>query len=55
MREVVSSTTSGTFQINYAKLYVPVVTLSINDNIRFFKNIKQGLKEQFRGTNIDLK
>ena len=26
------------------KLYIPVVTLSINDNIRFFENIKQGFK-----------
>ena len=49
-------TTWATFQINNAKLYVPVVTLSINDNIKFFENIKQGyFKEQFLGTNIDLK
>ena len=27
-------TTSATFQINKAKFYVPVVTLSINDNIK---------------------
>ena len=27
-----------------AKLYVPVVTLSINDNIKFLENIKQGFK-----------
>ena len=26
------------------KLYVPVVTLSINDNIKFLENIKQGFK-----------
>ena len=32
---VVTQTTSATFQINNAKLYVPVVTLSINDNIKF--------------------
>ena len=37
-------TTSATFQINNAKLYVPVVTLSINDNIKFLENIKQGFK-----------
>ena len=37
-------TTSATFQINNAKLYVPVVTLSINDNIRLLENIKKGLK-----------
>ena len=28
-------TSAATFQINNAKLYVPVVTLSINDNINF--------------------
>ena len=27
--------------ITSAKLYVPVVTLSINDNVKFLKNIKQ--------------
>ena len=37
-------TTGATFQINNAKLYVPVVTLSINDNINFSENIKQGFK-----------
>ena len=29
-------TTSTTFQINNAKLYLPVSTLSINDNIKFY-------------------
>ena len=37
-------TTSATFQINNAKDYVPVVTLSINDNIKFLQNIKQVFK-----------
>ena len=36
-------TTGTAFQINNAKLYVPVVTLSINDNIKLL------------GTNTDLK
>ena len=36
--------TAPTFQINNAKLYVPVVVLSINDNIKFLDNIKQGFK-----------
>ena len=35
---------SGTFQITSAKLYVSIVTLSINNNIKFLVNIKQGLK-----------
>ena len=33
-------TTAGTFQINNAKLYVPVVTLTINDNIIFLESKK---------------
>ena len=33
-------TTDASLQINNAKLYVPVVTLSINDNIKFLENIK---------------
>ena len=33
--------TGVTFQISKAKLYVPLVTLSINDNMKFLKNIKQ--------------
>ena len=37
--------TIGTiFQINNPKLYVAVVTFSINDNIRFLENIRQGFK-----------
>ena len=42
--EVVTATTGGTFQLNNAKHYVPVVPLSINDNIKFLENIKQGFK-----------
>ena len=53
--EVVTETTGAAFQINNAKLYVPVVTLAINDNIKFLENIKQGFKAQFLRTNIDLK
>ena len=36
-------TTGSTFK-NDAKVYVPVVTLSINDNIKFLEDIKQGFK-----------
>ena len=39
-----TQTIGATFQINNAKLYGPVVTLSINDNITFLENIKQGFK-----------
>ena len=37
------------FKITSTTLYVPVVTLPINDNIKFFENIKQGFKKQFLG------
>ena len=39
-----TTTTSATFQINNAKIYVPVVTFSVNDNIKFLENIKQVFK-----------
>ena len=38
-------TTRATFQIKNATLYVPVVTLSINDNIKFQKILNTDLKE----------
>ena len=37
-------TTIATFQTNNAKLYVPIVTLPINNNIRFLENTKQGFR-----------
>ena len=45
-------TTGATFQINNAKLYVPVVILLINYDIKF---LEQELKRTFLETNIDLK
>ena len=44
MSEYHNSITGATFQINNAKLYVSVVTLSINDNFKFLENTKQGFK-----------
>ena len=38
-REAIQAT-GATFQINNAKLYVPVVTLSTDDNIKLLENIK---------------
>ena len=35
-------TTGAIFQINNAKICVPDVTLSVNDNITFLENIMQG-------------
>ena len=46
--------TGTTFQINNAKLYISVVTFSVNDNIKFLENTKQRFKQRIV-TNIDLK
>ena len=44
-QEVVAiQTTGATIQINNTKLYVTVVPLLANDNIKFLENIKQGCK-----------
>ena len=37
-------TTGGPFQITSTKLYVPVVTLYIDDNVNYLENIKQWFK-----------
>ena len=42
----VTETTSASLQINNARLYIPVVTLSINDIIKFLKTIKQTFKRK---------
>ena len=44
LAEAAISTTSASFQINNAKLYPPVVTLSTNHNTKFLENLKQGFK-----------
>ena len=44
VQKVATATNGATFQINDAKLYVPVVTLSVNDKIKFLEKIKQGFK-----------
>ena len=44
IQRLVVQITSATFQIYNTELYVPVITLSINHNIKFLENIKQGFK-----------
>ena len=34
------------FMITNTKLYVPIIAFSLNDNIKFLENIKQGLKRR---------
>ena len=41
-----TETTASKFQIDHVKFYLPVVTLSINDNIKFVKNKKQRFKRK---------
>ena len=43
-KQTAATQTAGTFQKNNAKLFVPVVNLFMNDNIKFLENIKQGFK-----------
>ena len=50
----VKQTRSTTFQTNNDKFYIPIVNLSINDNIKFIQNIKQGFKRAISWKNIDL-
>ena len=45
------TTTSATFKINNVKLYAQIVTLSINDNIKFLENIKQRFKRTITWNN----
>ena len=53
---VISSATVETkFKITDAKLYVRVVTLSIQDNAKLLQQLKSGLKEQLTGINIKRK
>ena len=43
-RIITNSTGAGTFEITDTKLYVPVVTLSTQDNSRLLQQIKSGFK-----------
>ena len=43
-----------TFTITYTKSYVPVVTLSTQDNVKLLEQLKPVLKEQLTGININL-
>ena len=45
----------ATFQKNSTKIYVSVVTLSINDNIKILEIWSKHLKEQYLGIDVDIK
>ena len=46
-----NSTGEGKFTVTDTKLYVPVVTLSTQDNLKF-SNYNQDLKEKLLGINM---
>ena len=48
-------TKATTFTTTNRKLYVPVVTLSIQDNAKILQYLKSGLREQLIRTNINQK
>ena len=43
------------FKITDCKLYVPVITLSAENDNELLEQLKTGLKEQLNGINIDQK
>ena len=50
---ITNSTGAGRFSITDTKFYVPVVTISTQDNAKLLQRLKSGLKEQLIGTNIN--
>ena len=50
-----SAAGAAKFKITDTKLYVPVVTLSTQDNAKILQQLKKVLKEQLIGTNINHK
>ena len=50
---ITNYTGEGKFAITETKLYVPVVTLSTQDNAKLLQQLKSGLKEQLTGTDMN--
>ena len=42
---ITNSTSAGTFEITDAKFYVPIVTLSTQDNSKLLQQLKSGFKK----------
>ena len=51
----IDNSKNATFQITDTKLYVPVVTLLIENDIKLLEKLKSGFKRILNGTNIDPK
>ena len=54
-RPAIHAPTNAIFKITDTKLYVPVVTLSTEDDNNFYHNSNQHLKELLNGINTDQK
>ena len=52
---ITNSTGVGTFAITDTKLYIPLVTLSTQDNMKPLKHLKSGFNEQLIGVSINQK
>ena len=50
---ITNSNRRGKFRITETRLYVPVVTLSAQDNAKLLQQLKSGFKEQLTGTNMN--
>ena len=50
-RCLLTAATTATFKITDAKLYVPIVTLSAEDNAKLSKLVAEGFKDLFIGKN----
>ena len=51
---ITNSTGDGKFAITETKLYVLVVTLSTQDNVKLLQQLKLVLKEQLTGINMNI-
>ena len=49
---MLTTATTATFKITDAKLYIPIVSLSSEDNTKLSKLLSKGFKDQFFGMNI---
>ena len=49
---ITNSARAGRFKVTDAKLYVPVVTLSTQDNAKLLQQLKSSFKKQLTGINI---
>ena len=50
---IINSTGEEKFAITKTKLYVPVVTLSTNNNEKLLQQLKSGFKQQLAGINMN--